>query len=140
MGIDHDDLWKEEERMVQAFVTEGCQCHLDHNEPCNQQFGPDVYIRTWEACRKLSHEQLDMHILGQLSACVDMSSETAHSASHHHTRQDQTDSHTEFRHAGKRVCHTIFQFFHGVGKWRVKALKVNLMEYGLTPCVHGNVK
>ena len=81
-----------------------------------------------------------MLITGQLLACMDTSSETVYSSAHRHAYQARKHALTDFRHASKHVCQRTFQFLHGVGSWRVKALRANLLEFGLTPRVHGNVR
>ena len=84
-------------------------------------------------CSELSHDKLDVCIISQLSACVRDSSETAHSTL-------RKFSYAGLRHHGKRVCMKTFMFMHGIGGWRMRALKSTMLERGIVQRVHGNTK
>ena len=84
-------------------------------------------------CSELSHDQLDVCIISQLSACVSDSSETARST-------PRKFSYTGLCHRGKCVCMKTFMFMHGIGGWRMRALKATMLERGIVQRVHSNTK
>ena len=84
-------------------------------------------------CSELSHDELDVCIISQLSACVSDSSETARST-------PRKFSYAGLHHCGKCVCMKTFMFMHGIGGWRMRALKATMLERGIVQRVHGNTK
>ena len=133
MGIQHDSYWEEEERAISEFLAAECKCGLDAGKSCSRQFGRDVYIQVRGDCSELSHNELDVCIINKLSACVSDSSETARST-------PRKFSYAGLRHRGKRVCMKTFMFMHGIGGWRMRALKATMLERGIVQRVHGNTK
>ena len=133
MGIQHDSYWEEEEQAISEFLAVECKCGLDAGKSCSRQFGRDVYIQVRGDCSELSHDELDVCIISQLSACVSDSSETACSTL-------RKFSYAGLRHRGKHVCMKTVMFMHGIGGWLMRALKATMLECGIVQRVHGNTK
>ena len=70
---------------------------------------------------KLTHSELDMAILGQISASVNTSA-TVPTIKAHHKEADRERGYSSFTHQGKPVCHKMFHFLHGIGVKRFKNL------------------
>ena len=117
-----------------TFMSQGCGC----NKKCNSQFTTEYVTSARATCPELSHSELDMAILGQLSAFVNTSAEV--STASRHKESEPKKSYTSFLHHGKPVCSRMFQFLHGIGIKRLKNLTKAVKENGLTPRMHGNTK
>ena len=63
-----------------------------------------------ESCVQLSHSELDMAILGQLSASVNTSKRVSIEAGHKDTEREK--SYSSFIHQGKPICKAMFCLFH----------------------------
>ena len=124
----------EESEVIASFMSQGCGC----NKKCNSQFTTEYVTSMRATCAELSHSELDMAILGQLSAFVNTSAEV--STASRHKESERKKSYTSFLHQGKPVCSRMFQFLHGIGIKRLKNLTKAVKENGLTPRVHGNTK
>ena len=124
----------EESEVIASFMSQGCGC----NKKCNSQFTTEYVTSMRATCAELSHSELDMAILGQLSAFVNTSAEV--STASRHKERERKKSYTSFLHQGKPVCSRMFQFLHGIGIKRLKNLTKAVKENGLTPRVHGNTK
>lgn len=87
-------------------------------------------------CYELSHDELDMVLLGQLMASRNDSDHVV--VESHHLERERQKKYTTFHHTGKIVCGKTFQFSHTVGRKRVYNLTKGLVENGLSPRTHGN--
>lgn len=85
----------------------------------------------------LSRGELDLVVLGKVSAGTHFSETTCRS------KQRQTDRQgprTEFYHHSKRVCRDMFQYLHCIGACRVETLAKHYKINGCAPRSHGNLK
>ena len=85
----------------------------------------------------LTRKELDLVILGSLSACSDTTKYTASSKGHHKVKERKR-GYTQFMHSGKRVCKTTFCYLHGIGKKRLAHLVKHYIQNGITPREQGN--
>lgn len=127
-----------EEQQVSTFMAAGCGCRKALGKPCSYQFSTEYVASFRESCVQLSHSELDMAILGQLSASVNTSKRVSIEAGHKDTEREK--SYSSFIHQGKPICKAMFCFIHAIGEKRVKNLTRSLKENGLTACIHGNTK
>ena len=65
---DPDCLEMEEKQCVQSYVSGGCGCELWKGKPCRQQFSMDHFLEFRGQCKELTKADLDMGVLGELSA------------------------------------------------------------------------
>ena len=136
---DLDSLSMEEKHKVYNFMSQGCGCSTHHG-PCSKLFSFEYYYDFRSQCTELTHGELDMAILGQLSAFVDQSEQNAHSLVYHHFPAARKRTFTHFYHNGHKVCRTTFLFLHNISAARFKNLKTSFLKNGLAPRQHGNTK
>lgn len=123
-----------------SYTEHGCSCTLGPDGgPCCHQFSEEQYRDMRSQCAELSHEQLDLVIMGQIMAMTSTSDLTRHSITHR-KKENRQLSYTSFYHHGLRICRKTFIFIHGISEWRFKALKTSCRRDGLMPRVHGNTK
>ena len=79
----------------------------------------------------MTREQLDLVIMGQLSALTYTSTHSKH-------RRRRQHQYTKFLHHQKSICQSTFTFLHAVGSKRYKALKRHYEVHGFVPRRHGN--
>ena len=129
----------DEHKTVTDFMSGGCGCKKGHGgKQCCIQFSTEYVAAIRNSCAKLSSSELDMVILGQLSAFTNKSESvvtTSGHAAHKHEEQ-----YTSLSHQTKPVCIKMFRIMHGIGERRFKNLEKSLKENGLTPRIHGNAK
>ena len=85
-------------------------------------------------CASLSKHDLDLLILGQLSALSSFELNSKYSLI------APKRVHTSYYHHGKRICHTTFRFLHGICKTRLENLMLHIQYHGINPRLHGNLK
>ena len=137
---DPECLEAEESQRVQAFVSSSCGCDLYGERPCSGQFTTDHFLEFWGQCKELTRAELDMALLGQLSAFTFASEQTRRMTEYRHPSQSRQHSYTTFTHRGLKVCRKTFLFLHSISEKRFKNLKTSLLHNGLSPRMHGNTK
>ena len=81
---------------------------MNKGKPCYTLFSRDCYETVRMQCKELSRNELDMVILGQISALLSNNEST--SALKPLPRQR---SNMAFHHGGVQICRTTFQKLHG---------------------------
>lgn len=73
----------EEEELVKVFADHGCKCEFGpHKSPCCKSFSADHYLSVRGAFMEMTHDELDLIIMGQITAhCFQSPSATSDSAS-----------------------------------------------------------
>ena len=123
---------RNEEEVIAQFVATGCSCA----KRCSSQFSKECIKSVRAYCFDLSHNELDMVLLGQLITTTNTSSQVVRES--HHLEKERKRAYTTYYHAGKVVCAKTFLVLHTVGRKRLRNLALSLRENGLTPRVHGN--
>ena len=118
------------------FVQLTCGCTRADGKPCSTLFSEDHYADLIAQATFLTHEQLDLVILGSIMATLH-NEEECRSWSRHKPAKRQKMMMT-YMHHGYNLCKTTYNFLHGVGNHRVKAIRKSYLQNGLTPRVHGN--
>ena len=134
-----DNLEREESVLVQRFLSEGCGCDLA-NVSCSSIFTAESLESYRSQCKELSRAELDMAILGQLSASTNISTLSIHSTQYRHAATARKRTYMSFYHGGRRVCKNMFLFLHTISDTRLRNLQQSLRENGLTPRRHGNTR
>ena len=111
---------EEEERLVMQFAAAGCSCA----KKCSFQFSSQYIHDMRNHCFDLSHNELDMVILGQLAASTNTSDGVVVSSRHH--QKDRERVYTTYYHAGRVVCAKTFRFLHTIGIKRLRNLSQHL--------------
>ena len=132
----------EENHCIQSFVSSTCGCAVHNDKPCSEQFTFDHYFEFRMQCKELTRVELDMALLGQLSAFTFSSEQTMRSTTYRHPSNSRQHSYSTFTltHRGRKVCRKTFLFLHGISEKRLKNLKANFLKSGLSPRVHGNTR
>ena len=130
----------EENCCIQSFLSNTCGCTLRSGRPCSEQFTFDHYLEFRGQCEELTKVELDMVLLGQLSAFTFSGEQTQRSTTYGHPSAGRQHSYCNFTHKGMRVCRKTFLFLHAVSERRLKNLKASLLKSGLSPRVHGNTR
>ena len=127
----------QEERKVQEFVATTCGCNLVNNGPCSSLFHVKHYLATRGETAELSWGELNLIILGEIMALTCSNKYTLNSK-YRHTPKERERSVTLFHHRGHRVCRKTFLFLHGVGEFRLKAIKSSFLAQGVVLRIHGH--
>ena len=68
--IENVDSSDAEEGRIDRFRSDGCKCQLSGGEPCHTLFTATQIRAACDKCHQLTHDQLDMVVMGQLrSSC-----------------------------------------------------------------------
>jgi len=134
---------KKEEADIDSFFEEGCGC----NEKCSSFFDKETVRMFRIDCSELPRNELDLYILGQLT-CTTFDSCDVRLGSRHQPQQRQRPG-ASYLHKGRKVCcnvyirehfiyrhwqicRTMFLFLHGIGRFRLNALRHSLLCDGVT--------
>lgn len=131
------DVDTEEDDLVKTFVERGCGCDVGPKKsPCSRLFPADHFLSVRGAMAEMTHDELDMFIMGQIMASCFQSSILQGHHSTSPTERKITSS--LFYHHGQRVCQRTFLFLHNIGIKRYKNLKKSYITNGPAVRVHGN--
>ena len=134
-----ENLEREETAIVERFLSDGCGCDLA-NGGCSNVFMADSLESYRRECGELTRVELDMALLGQLSAFTNNSTLTVHSTKDRHPSTSWQKSYRTFWHGGQRVCRKTFLFLHTISEKRLRNLQQSLKDNGLAPRQHGNLR
>ena len=98
------------EEKLDDFLQKGCGCRTE----CYKQITREHYLDTMERCAELTHDQLDLVLLGQLMANIHLS-EVVGPQSNHAASPTQL-ARVDFHHHGRKFCRSMFLMLHGIGK------------------------
>ena len=118
------------------FVSKTCGCTKADGKPCSTLFTEDHYADLRAQATFLTREQLDLVILGSVMAT--MHNEEHCRSWHRHKPAKRQKTMMAYMHHGYNLCKTTYNFLHGVGNSRVKAIRKSYLHDGLTPRIHGN--
>ena len=134
-----ENLEREERVLVEKFLSDGCGCDVV-NGGCSSTFTADSLESNRGECSELTRAELDMALLGQLSAFTNNSTLIVHSTKDRHPPISRQRSYRVFWHGGRRVCRKTFLFLHTISEKRLRNLQQSLKENGLAPRRHGNLR
>ena len=134
-----ENLEREETALIQRFLSEGCGCDLA-NGSCSSTFTTESIESYRSECSELSRAELDMVILGQISAFTNTSTLSVNSTKHRHPAASRQRPYMLFWHGGRRVCKKTFLFLHTISDKRLRNLQESWRENGLAPRRHGNAR
>ena len=98
------------EEKLDDFLQKGCGCRTE----CYKQITQEHYLDTMERCAELTHDELDLVLLGQLMANIHLS-EVVGPQSNHAASPRQV-ARVDFYHHGRKFCRSTFLMLHGIGK------------------------
>ncbi len=96
---------------IHTFLEKGCGCL----GKCSERFSPNDVLQLRSDCRELTRTELDLVILGQLSASMSVIGGLV-GRKHKHLDTPRVRSHIAYAHQGLPICSSMFRFLHTVGK------------------------
>lgn len=120
------------------FIRITCGCTKANGKPCSTLFTEEHYIDLRAQAAFLTHEQLDLVILGSIMATVSTDEFRPSYCRHKPAKRQKTT--TTYMHHGHHLCKATYNFLHGVGSHRVKAVRQSYLQNGLSTRSHGNAK
>ena len=120
------------------FLRTTCGCTKANGKPCSTLFSEEHYTHLRAQATFLTHEQLDLVILGSIMATVSTDDFRSSYCRHKHAKRQKTT--TTYMHQGHHLCKTTYDFLHGVGSHRVKNIRRSYIQNGLVVRTHGNAK
>ena len=93
-----------------------------NNTHCLSKFSKDYISSVLDYCNELSHQELDMLLIGQIVDCTG------------------TNKISCFRHQVKPICKNVFFFFHCISQKRLVNIKQSKRRNRLVSRTHGNTK
>ena len=103
-----------EDDLVKQYMERGCGCLKFNGKSCSQQFSLAHVTEVRASCFELTKDELDMVILGQVMAGMNLSDSVVVESRHRRTdRERPAKTHS---HQGKAICTSMFRFLHTIGK------------------------
>ena len=137
IAVSHRSLDDQEEARVRAFVDRCCECdNGPAKTPCSMLFPVEHYRSLRATFAELSHDELDLLVMGQVMAHTFQSPMLQ--GHHMSTPAERKKTYGQFFHHGQRVCQQTFLFLHNIGLKRFKNIKSSYIKTGPVPRVHGN--
>ena len=102
---------------VEDFLDVGCGCICYDGQPCSLRYTNQHVLSFRAECFELTKPELDLVLLGKLSATMHTTEIVGPSAKHKETQRMR--NRTTYLHEGWQVCAVTFQFLHTVGKTTV---------------------
>ena len=122
-------------KLCTDFIESTCGCKKAKGKPCSSLFTLDHYIDLRAQSSFLTHDELDLTLLGCIM-CTVITDEYIRDGRHKPAKRRRTS--ISFIHHSHEVCKTTFCFLYGVGRRRIMALKDSYLANGLETRVHGN--
>lgn len=121
------------------FVQRTCGCKHANGKPCSTLFPLEHYIEMRAQVSLLTHQELDLLLLGSIMTTIENHEETSVRGRHKPIKRQRITSH--YMHQGYHVCTKTYSFLYGIGEnHRLKALKKHYVENGVELRVHKNTK
>ena len=120
------------------FYTNICGCDKAQGNPCSTLFTLDYIIDMRAQCSLLSHDELDLVLMGLIASAM-LNSDSIRDGRHQNKAKRRRVT-ISFKHHGLNICKKTFLFLHGIGNNRFRALRKHYEEEGLQVRQHGNSK
>ena len=136
----HSSELTDDERLCAEFVAHTCGCKkADGRKPCSSLFPVQHYVDVRGQAAFLTHNELDMVLLGSVMSTVLDSNHAVRDQSHKGAKWRRICS--NYMYNGYNVCKNTFAFLHGIGvNHYLQAIRKHYMENGLAIRVHQNTK
>ena len=141
VSLDLREQDKEEMESVQAFSTATCGCSKRNGSPCSSYFTAEELAGMRMSMAELQHDQLDLVILGHISAHHYSDETVGHRTNVEKLqRGERVKDYTSFFYQSHRICLKTFLFLHNIGKKRFRNLMKHYQLNGVSLRAHGNLK
>lgn len=135
------ELDDKETDLVEQFASRCCSTSCDFGPkktPCSMLFPVEHYKSLRAAFSEMSHDELDLFVMGQIMAhCYQSTTLQGHHTSSTSSEERKT-TYGQFYHQGQRVCQRTFLFLHNISLKRFKNVKKSYLMNGPAVRVHGN--
>ena len=121
--------------VCKKFIEDTCGCTLAKGSPCSATFPLEHYVTHRMQAAELTHNELDLVILGSLMSIINTGNNIKDGA---HKPVKRKRTFLSFQHNGYQVCQVTYRFLFGIGKHRLKAIKAHYLSHGMTVRAHGN--
>ena len=132
------DPWEREQvnelSKCAEFVQLTCGRTKADGKPCSGLFREEHYAELRAQAYFLTHEQLDLVILGSIMATI-RKDDISHGR---HKPAKRQKTMMTYMHHGHHLCARTYNFLHGIGLHRVKHVKASYLMHGLVTRTHGN--
>jgi len=122
-------------QVCKTFIEHTCKCTLAKGSPCSSVFPLEHYVSHRIQAADLTHDELDLVILGSLTSVVN-TADNIKDGKHKPVKRKRTFC--NFQHNGQQVCQQTYRFLFGIGKHRLKTIKAHYISNGLAVRTHGN--
>ena len=112
-----------QKRKLSEFLANGCGCA----KKCYKFFDTEHYQDIRDQCAELSKDELDLVLLGQIMANINIA--TVVGPQSKHTPTGRKRPRLSYSHQGRSICKVTFLILHGVGKFP---------HYQTTTIIHNN--
>ena len=133
------ELDNTESDLVKQFVRRRCSSSCDFGpkkNPRSMLFPVEHYQSLRATFAKMTHDELDLFVMGQVMAhCYQSTTLQGH---HSSSPEQRKGTYGQFYHHGQRVCQRTFLFLHNIGIKRFKGIKKSYLTNGPAVRVHGN--
>ena len=136
--VDDDSMFDDnedqvlEDRRCEEFLSKTCGCSKVNGKPCSSLFTVQHYTDLRAQASLLTHEQLDLVIMGSIMSATNVTDDNIHG---HHRPAMRQKTCIGYMHNGQKLCRKTYNFLHGVGEHRVPAIKNSYINDGLTPAI-----
>ena len=126
-----------DEEACAAFVRCTCGCKKANRNPCSSLFTVDHYILLRAKSALLTHDELDMVLLGSIMSTTLDDSHSIRDSRHKDAKRRKVSS--NFMHHGHNICKVTNAILYGIGinHW-VLAIRKHYQQQGLEPRTHQN--
>ena len=131
------EMDEKENDLVKDFASRSCGCDFGPKKtPCSMLFPVEHYQSLRATFAEMSHDELDLFVMGQIMAhCYQSTTLQGH---HSSSPEERKVTYGQFYHQGQHVCQRTFLFLHNIGIKRFKNIKKSYLNNGPAVRVHGN--
>ena len=120
---------------MQRIPSNTCGCKIANAKPCRGLFSVEQFIEFRAQSSFLTHEQLDLVLMGSVLSMVNASDK---GVGRHQAKQQRIT--VTFMHRGYHLCRNTHMFLYGVSKHHIQSIKEHVLEHGLVTRTHGNTR
>ena len=133
-----EDTTSADIEVCKQFYTTSCGCSNAQGKPCSSQFTVEHYVELRAQCGLLTHDELDLVLMGFTSSAMVDSNDIRDGRHQNPPKRKRLTM--LYKHHGIDVCRKTFLFLYGIGKDRLQAVKDSYKKEGLQVRRHKNTQ